>query len=158
MCVCVGWGDAIYSAQTSFWIVRKRGRVCTFVWLSGCVYRTERMRRWDHLRKTHGLTTCDKCSIRIPKVEVDTHTAACTGDKSAWLCKRASVVSGVCVCMCVCWRAVLPGGSAGVLLHAGGCYQQNIHTATHGTHTQSHMEHTHTVTQGLKHGGCHLHS
>jgi hypothetical protein len=39
--------------------------------------RTERARRWDHLRKTHGITTCDKCSLRLHKDMYYQHSIQC---------------------------------------------------------------------------------
>ncbi len=41
--------------------------------------RSERARRWDHLRKRHGLTTCDKCALRLSKDEVAEHNRVCAG-------------------------------------------------------------------------------
>ena len=40
--------------------------------------RTERARRWDHLRKIHGITTCDKCSLRLHKDAYYDHSLICT--------------------------------------------------------------------------------
>lgn len=39
--------------------------------------RTERVRRWDHLRKVHGIVTCDKCSLRLDKDSFYQHTLSC---------------------------------------------------------------------------------
>lgn len=47
--------------------------------------RTERVRRWDHLRKSHDLTTCEKCSIRLFRADCAAHETICTGSRSQWL-------------------------------------------------------------------------
>ena len=61
--------------------------------------RTERVRRWDHLRKTHNLTTCDKCNVRLPKDDAVTHEIACTGDRAKWLAAHTPPGTvPVCVC------------------------------------------------------------
>lgn len=53
--------------------------------------RSERVRRWDHLRKSHQLTTCEKCSVRLPKRDFEPHAAVCNGARSQWL-----VTTGEC--------------------------------------------------------------
>ena len=44
--------------------------------------RTERARRWDHLRKSHELSTCDRCSVRMHKKDVALHGDLCSGVKT----------------------------------------------------------------------------
>ncbi len=37
------------------------------------------------MRKSHALTTCDKCSIRLLKSDLELHVAACQGVRTQWL-------------------------------------------------------------------------
>ena len=40
--------------------------------------RSERSRRWDHLRKSHGLTRCADCGVCLPRDELDAHKPVCS--------------------------------------------------------------------------------
>ena len=72
--------------------------------------RTERARRWDHLRKIHGITTCDKCSLRLHRDMYYQHSMQCCDSSrepnrsgtskdsrvGAWKGRRMGVVHAVC--------------------------------------------------------------
>jgi hypothetical protein len=55
---------------------RHDGKGCALVDTAAKV-RTERSRRWDHLRKLHQLRKCDTCGLQVQKSHHDSHTASC---------------------------------------------------------------------------------
>jgi hypothetical protein len=46
----------------------------------GVRVRSEKVRRWDHMRKMHKMATCDGCRMWLPKADMRRHMAVdCPG-------------------------------------------------------------------------------